>query len=72
MVKLMVKWVVFILLIMGCASLADEKENWMKFDETSRAYLLALRWGEFEAAYGFKRPPGIDAYRIFKTSVTSR
>lgn len=59
MVKFMVKWVVLILLMMGCASLGDEKENWMKFDDTSKAYLLALRWGEFEAAYGFKRPPSI-------------
>jgi hypothetical protein len=50
MIKLMVKWVVLILLMIGCAGFADEKENWMKFDETSRSYLLALRWGEFEAA----------------------
>ena len=57
MVKFMVKWVVLILLMMGCASLGGEKENWMKFDETSRSYLLALRWGEFEAAYGFRKPP---------------
>ena len=60
MVKFMVKWAVLILLMMGCAGLAGEKENWMKFDETSRSYFLALRWGEFEAAYGFKRPPGIN------------
>ena len=60
MIKLMVKWVVLILLMIGCAGFADEKENWMKFDETSRSYLLALRWGEFEAAYGFKRLLGIN------------
>jgi hypothetical protein len=60
MVKFTVKWVVLMLLMMGCAGFGDEKENWMKFDETSRAYLLALRWGEFEAAYGFKRIPGIN------------
>jgi hypothetical protein len=59
MVKFLVKWVVLMLLILGCASLDDEKENWMKFDDTSRAYLRALRWGEFEGAYGFKRLPGI-------------
>lgn len=58
MVKLMVKWLILILLIAGCASLADEKESWMKFDEISRSYLLALRWGEYEAAYGFKKLPG--------------
>ena len=55
MVKFMVKWAALILLLMGCAGLTGEKENWMKFDETSRSYLLALRWGEFEAAYGFKK-----------------
>jgi hypothetical protein len=60
MVKFIVKWVVMMLLIMGCASLHEEKENWMKFDDTSRAYIRALRWGEYEAAYGFKRPPGIN------------
>jgi len=60
MIKLMVKWVVLILLMIGCAGFADEKENWMKFDEISRSYLLALRWGEYEAAYGFKRLPGIN------------
>lgn len=60
MVKFTVKWVVLMLLMMGCASFGDEKENWMKFDETSRSYLLALRWGEFEAAYGFKRLLGIN------------
>jgi len=49
-----------VLLIIGCASLDKEKENWMKFDETSRSYLLALRWGEYEAAYGFKRLPNVN------------
>ena len=44
-----------VLLIVGCASLDKEKENWMKFDETSRAYIRAIRWGEYEAAFGFKR-----------------
>ena len=58
MVKVMVRYVVLMLLIMGCAtSLEKEKENWMKFDETSRAYLIAIRWGEYEAAYAFKRLP---------------
>ena len=60
MVKFMVKWVVLMLLILGCASLEEEKENWMKFDETSTAYIRSLRWGEYEAAYGFKRLPGIN------------
>ena len=49
-----------VLLIIGCASLEKEKESWKKFDETSRSYLLALRWGEYEAAYGFKRLPNVN------------
>ena len=61
MVKFIAKWIVLMLLVMGCASLGDEKENWLEFDKTSRAYLRALRWGEFEAAYAFKRRPAIDA-----------
>jgi hypothetical protein len=60
MVKFMVKFVVLMLLLMGCAGLAKEEENWRKFDQTSKAYLLALRWGEYEAAYGFRRPPNIN------------
>jgi hypothetical protein len=48
-----------VLLIVGCASLDKEKENWMKFDETSRAYIRAIRWGEYEAAFGFKRLPNV-------------
>jgi hypothetical protein len=60
MVRITIKWVILMLLLMGCAGFADKKENWMEFDETSRAYLLALRWGEYEAAYGFKRLPGIN------------
>lgn len=50
-----------LLLIAACASLEKEKKEWMKFDETSRSYLMALRWGEYEAAYGFKRLPDVDA-----------
>ena len=57
MYKFAVKWVVLMLLIMGCASLDKEKESWLKFDETSKAYIRAIRWGEYEGAYGFKRPP---------------
>jgi hypothetical protein len=57
MLKFMAKYVVLALLLMGCAGLDMGKENWKKFEETSRAYLMALRWGEYETAYGFKRPP---------------
>ena len=62
MIKLIAKSVVVIMLFMGCAGLqSGEKENWEKFDDTSRAYLIAIRWGEYEAAYGFKKLPDIDA-----------
>ena len=60
MLKFVAKYVVLTLLLMGCAGLDMGKENWKKFDETSRAYIMALRWGEYETAYGFKRPPKID------------
>ncbi|MEJ2728491.1 MAG: hypothetical protein P8185_08270 [Deltaproteobacteria bacterium] len=60
MLKSMAKYVVLTLLLMGCAGLDMGKENWKKFEDTSRAYLMALRWGEYETAYGFKRPPNID------------
>ncbi|MGD2036852.1 MAG: hypothetical protein PVH28_03150 [Desulfobacterales bacterium] len=60
MIKFMAKFVVLTLLLIGCAGLDIGKENLKKFEETSRAYIMALRWGEFETAYGFKRPPSID------------
>ena len=60
MVKFMVKFVVLMLLLMGCAGLGNKKENWEKFDQTSKAYLLALRWGEYEGAYGFRGHPNIN------------
>jgi hypothetical protein len=56
----MAKFVVLTLLLIGCAGLDIGKENLKKFEETSRAYIMALRWGEYETAYGFKRPPNID------------
>lgn len=52
--KFMVKAVVFVLLVLGCASMKTG-EKMSQFDETSRAYLRAIRWGEFEAAYAFKK-----------------
>ena len=56
MIKFMAKCAVLVLLVMGCASLdKDEKENWEKFDDTSRAYLIAIRWGEYEAAFAFRK-----------------
>jgi hypothetical protein len=57
MLKFMAKYVVLALLLMGCAGLDMGKENLKKFEDTSRAYLMALRWGEYETAYGFRRRP---------------
>lgn len=52
--KFGVKCVVFVMLILGCASMKTG-EKMSQFDETSRAYLRAIRWGEFEAAHAFKK-----------------
>jgi len=52
--------IALVLLMTGCAGMNMDKEGWKKFDETSRSYLLALRWGEYEAAYGFKRLPSVN------------
>jgi hypothetical protein len=76
MLKFMAKYVVLALLLMGCAGLDMGKENWKKFEETSRAYLMALRWGEYETAYGFMRPPNSydeipDFYDLRDVRVTS-
>ena len=54
MCKLKVKGFFLILLILGCASM-EVGERMSQFDETSRAYIRAIRWGEFEAAYAFKK-----------------
>ena len=54
MCKLMVKSIILILLILGCASM-EVGERMSQFDETSRAYIRAIRWGEFEAAFAFKK-----------------
>lgn len=54
MCKFTVKGVVLILLIMGCASM-QTGEKMSQFDETSRAYIRAIRWGEYEAAFAFKK-----------------
>lgn len=60
MVKFIVKFVVLMLLLMGCAGLNLEKENWKKFEQTSKAYLLSYRWGDYDLVYGFKKPPKIN------------
>jgi hypothetical protein len=57
MLKFMARYVVLALLLMGCAGLDMGNKNLKKFENTSRAYLMALRWGEYETAYSFKRRP---------------
>ena len=60
MIKFMIKFVVLMLLLTGCAALNMEKDNWQKFDQTSKAYLLSYRWGDYDMIYGFKKPPNIN------------
>ena len=74
MCKFAVKGVVFVLLILGCASM-ETGEKMSQFDETSRAYLRAIRWGEFEAAFAFKKRtasneelPDFEGYRTVKVT----
>jgi hypothetical protein len=45
---------VFVLLIFGCAGIKTG-ERLTLFDETSRAYGRAIRWGDYQAAYAFKK-----------------
>lgn len=54
MFRIVAKSIVFMLLIVGCASMKTG-EKMSQFDETSRAYIRAIRWGEYEAAYAFKK-----------------
>jgi hypothetical protein len=54
MFKFVAIGVAILLLAMGCASM-ETGEKMSQFDQTSRAYLRAIRWGEFEAAYAFKK-----------------
>jgi hypothetical protein len=45
---------VLVLLIVGCAGIETRKQMSL-FDETSRAYGRAIRWGQFEEAFAFIR-----------------
>jgi hypothetical protein len=74
MCKFWVKGVFLLLLILGCASM-ETGEMMSQFDETSRAYLRAIRWGEYEAAYAFKKLtardeelPDFENYRTVKVT----
>ena len=50
------KWILFVLvlLIFGCAQI-QKRDQMLLFDDTSRSYDLAIRWGEFEEAFAFKK-----------------
>jgi hypothetical protein len=50
------KYTVFILvlLIVGCAGIETRKQMSL-FDKTTRAYGRAIRWGQYEEAFAFKR-----------------
>ncbi|MGD8991640.1 MAG: hypothetical protein PVI00_09335 [Desulfobacterales bacterium] len=74
MFKFTVKGVLSVLLILGCASMKSG-EKMSQFDETSRAYLRAMRWGEYEAAFAFKKltareteMPNFENYRTVKVT----
>ena len=74
MFKCAVKGVVYVMLVLGCASM-QTGEKMSQFDETSRAYLRAIRWGEYEAAFSFKKLtardeelPDFENYRTVKVT----
>ncbi len=50
------KWILFILvlLIFGCAQV-QKRDQMLLFDDTSKSYDLAIRWGEYEEAFAFKK-----------------
>ena len=75
---------VLVLLIVACAGIETRKQMTL-FDETSRAYGRAIRWGEYEEAFAFKRLAGQDedlpdfsdyrqirvtAYKVKKTRIS--
>ncbi|MEJ2099917.1 MAG: hypothetical protein P8X68_08060 [Desulfobacterales bacterium] len=50
---------VVLFLTLGCAGIQTGKRMTL-FDDTARAYLRSIRWGDYEAAYAFKNPQTID------------
>jgi hypothetical protein len=50
---------VLFFLICGCASIETGKKMTL-FDDTARTYLNAMRWGDYETAYAFKKLQGSD------------
>ncbi|MBW2431973.1 MAG: hypothetical protein JRF36_00120 [Deltaproteobacteria bacterium] len=74
MFKCAVKGVICVMMVLGCASM-QTGEKMSQFDETSRAYLRAIRWGEYEAAFAFKKLtarneelPDFENYRTVKVT----
>lgn len=55
------KWIAFVLafLILGCAGIKTG-ERMTLFDDTARAYLRAIRWGDYQSADAFKKMQGPD------------
>jgi hypothetical protein len=55
------RWIAWVLvfLILGCAGVQTGKKMTL-FDDTARAYLRALRWGDYEAAYAFRNLSGTE------------
>jgi hypothetical protein len=45
--------IILAFLIFGCAGIQTGKKMTL-FDDTARAYLRAIRWGDYETAYAFK------------------
>ena len=45
---------ILVLLIAGCAKIEVQKQMSL-FDETIRAYDRAIRWGEYEEAFAYKK-----------------
>lgn len=65
---------VVVLLIIGCATYESGKQMNL-YDETSRAYDRAIRWGEFEEAYTYKKlsdrdnkVPDLEEYRQIRVT----
>jgi len=50
------KWILFILVLLffGCAQV-QKRDQMLLFDDTSKSYDLAIRWGEYEEAFAFKK-----------------
>jgi hypothetical protein len=50
------KWILFVLvvLIFGCAQV-QKRDQMLLFDDTIKSYDLAIRWGEYEEAFAFKK-----------------